>query len=257
MLCGKIVAPTHVVVAVHRVHAVDQRDLQPRLPARAAGRRRPSPPRPRACSGSAPSRRRRAASRGRRRRCRPGRARALRSAWVIWPAFSAGRHPGEQVGDALVHRELLVEVRQAVGVHDDLRAVSAGAFAPVTVSLSGIVSAASAARSFVVATATVADGAGRGAGREGERAGGRRVVRAGLGGAALGRVRDGDAAPRAGRRAGGGTEIFDLGGAALVDRVDGRVGDDARLQRRRRPCRTPRRRPWRTCPGAPGGRVNA
>ena len=58
----------HVVVAVHGVDAVDQRDLQPRGQRLRAGSRRPCPPSRRPCSASAPSRRRTAPSRGRGRR---------------------------------------------------------------------------------------------------------------------------------------------------------------------------------------------
>lgn len=104
---------------------------------------------------------------------------------------------------------------------------SLGAFAPVTVSSSGIVFASAGFDAFAVRTVTlwvVPDAVPHG---EGVAAGDRGVVLPGLRRAALGGVRDGDRL-LGGDGAGGGDGERQLSGGAVLHRAYGRVGDHAR-----------------------------
>ena len=103
-----------VVVAVHGVLAVDQRDLQVRR-LRAPGTRRSCRPTPPACSASASSRRRRAVPErirrdvGLMREVARARPRHL-------PDLVGERHARQQVGDALRHGQDSVQIGQPVAL---------------------------------------------------------------------------------------------------------------------------------------------
>ena len=123
----------HVAVAVDRVLAVDQRDLQRAWPGCAARSCRPCPPSRPACWASARRRRRTGSSRPSTRGCRspsccswssaPGLPNCVRSACVIWPTFSCWRHARQQVGDPRRDRQRRVQVREAVRVDDHGRRI--------------------------------------------------------------------------------------------------------------------------------------
>ena len=104
-----------VVVAVHRVHAVDQRDLEPgRLRPELVGvdHLRPRLGRVRRRDGAAAGEQRAEVVRGDVAACDLS---ALRSAWVIWPAFSASDIRDRRSATRFFTGQLRVEVRAGRG----------------------------------------------------------------------------------------------------------------------------------------------
>ena len=147
--------PVDVVVAVDLVRAVDHRDLQRRghgLRLEAVDHVRPALRRVRRRQSS---RRRTGSSRTGRWRCPPGSVeRAALDLGHLADLVRLG-HPRQQVVDALLDGQRGVEVRQPVGVDDDVRRGRAGTSAVVLVSLMPIVSAGSAAASLSTLTGNV------------------------------------------------------------------------------------------------------